>query len=105
MRKLALTLCLAILPLALSGVARATPPTHVSVDETFTTVYSCGLTESGVFHRSFTTFFDQDGNETHTLEQATFEAVITNPARPGRHSSIVAMRPFASNLALRLDSP
>lgn len=80
MRRLALTLCLAVLPLAFLGAARATPPTHFSVDEPFTTTYSCGLTETGVFHRSFTTFFDRDGNETHTLEQARFEAVITNPA-------------------------
>jgi hypothetical protein len=52
-----------------------------SVEEPVTVVYRpCGLVEEGVYHRSFTTFFDKDGNETHTLQQAPFDAVITNPA-------------------------
>ena len=80
MRRLVVILSLALLPLAFAESTGATPPTHFSVDEPFIVVYSCGLTEEGVFHRSFTTFFDQDGAETHTLEQASFEAVITNPA-------------------------
>ena len=67
--------------LAPAQAAAATPPVRFSVEEPFTVVYQpCGLVEEGVFHRSFTTFFDNDGNETHTLEQASFDAVITNPA-------------------------
>lgn len=74
-------LCGIILLLAPAAAAAATPPVRFSVEEPFTVVYEpCGLVEEGVFHRSFTTFFDKDGNETHTLEQASFDAVITNPA-------------------------
>jgi hypothetical protein len=70
-----------ILLLAPAASASATPPVRFSVEEPVTVVYEpCGLVEEGVFHRSFTTFFDKDGNETHTLEQATFDAVITDPA-------------------------
>jgi hypothetical protein len=61
-------LCGIILLLAPAAAAAATPPVHFWVEEPLTVVYEpCGLVEEGVFHRSFTTLFDKDGNETHTL--------------------------------------
>lgn len=72
-------LFLALVPTAFAGPAGAAPPTHFSVDEPFSITYTCGLTEEGVFHRKFTTFYDSDGTVTYTLEQASFEGVITDP--------------------------
>jgi hypothetical protein len=66
--------------LAVPVSAQATPPSRVTIDESATVVYSCGLVEEVDFHRSFTTFYDQAGNETRTLEQVSFEGVITDLA-------------------------
>ena len=83
----------------------AMPPVHFSVDDQQTHVYSCGLVEEVEFHRSFTTFFDRDGNETYTLERVSFEGVITNPTTGetflDRGHSIVRFEPsFATGFTL-----
>lgn len=83
----------------------AVPPVHFSVDDHDTHVYPCGLVEEVEFHRSFTTFFDRDGNEAYTLERVSFEGVITN-ATTGetyldRGHSIVRFEPgFATGFTL-----
>jgi hypothetical protein len=70
-----------LVPLVCTAAATAVAPKRFEVEETFTVVYRpCGLTEVGEFHRSFTTFYDRDGNEARTLEQVFFEGTITNPA-------------------------
>jgi hypothetical protein len=99
-------LCGIILLFAPAQAAVATPPVHFSVEEPFTVVYEpCGLVEEGVFHRSFTTFFDKDGKETHTLEQVSFDAVITNPAtgetfRDRGHNTVRFEPGFATGFTL-----
>jgi hypothetical protein len=69
-----------LLSLVCPAAATAVPPTRSEVEgEPFSLVYQpCGLTEVGERHRSFTTFYDQDGNEVRTLEQVFFEGTITN---------------------------
>jgi hypothetical protein len=83
----------------------ATPPVHFSVDDQQTHVYPCGLVEEVEFHRSFTIFFDRDGNETYTLERVSFKGVITNPTTGetflDRGHSIVRFEPgFATGFTL-----
>ena len=99
-------LCGIILLFAPAQAASATPPVRSSVEEPFTVVYEpCGLVEEGVFHRSFTTFFDKGGNETHTIQQVTFDAVITNPAtgetfRDRGHNTVRFEPGFATGFTL-----
>jgi hypothetical protein len=82
MRRRTFIAVLCLLPLVCPAAATATPPTRSEVEgEPFSVVYQpCGLTEVGERNRSFTTFYDQDGNEVRTLEQVFFEGAITNPA-------------------------
>lgn len=81
-------------------------PVHYSVDDQFTLVYQpCGFVEEASFHRSFTTFFDRDGNEAYTIERVSFEAVITDPATGetylDRGHSVVRFEPgFATGFSL-----
>jgi hypothetical protein len=82
MRRRTFIAVLCLLPLVCPAAATATPPTRSEVEgEPFSVVYQpCGLTEVGERNRSFTTFYDQDGNEVRTLEQVFFEGTVTNPA-------------------------
>jgi hypothetical protein len=81
MRRRTLIAVLWVLPLVWPAAATPVIPTRSEVVEPFVVVYQpCGLTEVGERHRSFTTFYDQDGNEVRTLEQVFFEGAITNPA-------------------------
>lgn len=53
----------------------------------------------------FATFFDQEGNEIRTLQQVTFDAVITNPATGETfvdrgHATVMHLSDFSTGFTL-----
>jgi hypothetical protein len=105
-RAVALPLALAVALLALPAPAAAVPPVRSEVEETFELVYEpCGLTEVGERRRSYTTFLDHEGTELRTLQQVTFDGVITNPAmgetfRDRGHATVMHLSDFSTGFTL-----